>query len=122
MPKIESLPTNQRRAIRALMCKPTVEAAAKFATVSESSLYRWLAEDTFRAALIEAEGVALDSAARRLVSLSEAALAVIVGILVDRDAPAMVRLRAAETVLSNMLRLTELRNIEARLTALEAKQ
>jgi hypothetical protein len=122
MPKIESLPANQRRAIRALMTKPTIEAAAKFATVSESSLYRWLAEDTFRAALLEAEGDALDGAARRLVALSEAAIAVITQILVDRDAPALVRLRAAETVLSNMLRLTELRNIESRVSALEGKQ
>jgi hypothetical protein len=122
MSKIESLPANQRRAVRALLTKQTIEGAAKFANVGESSLYRWLADDSFRSALIEAEGDVLDSATRRLVGLSEAAIAVITQLLIDREAPAMVRLRAAECVLGHMLKLVELRNLAQRLEALEQQR
>jgi hypothetical protein len=122
MSKIESLPANQRRAVRALLTKQTIEGAAKFANVGESSLYRWLADDNFRSALIEAEGDALNAATRRLVGLSEAAIAVITQLLIDREAPPMVRLHAAQTVLGHMMKMIEARNFEARLTALEQKQ
>jgi hypothetical protein len=121
MSKIESLPANQRRAVRALLTKQTIEGAAKFANVGESSIYRWLSDDSFRSALIEAEGTALDSATRRLVGLSEAAIAVITQLLIDREAAPLIRLHAAQTVLGHMMKMVELRNFEARLAILENK-
>ncbi len=122
MSKIESLPANQRRAVRALLIKQTIEGAAKFANVGESSLYRWLTDDSFRSALIEAEGDALNTATRSLVAISELAVSVITQLLIDRDAPPMVRLHAAQTVLSHMMKMVELRNFEARLSVLEQRQ
>jgi hypothetical protein len=121
MSKIESLPANQRRAVRALLTKQTIEGAAKFANVGESSIYRWLSDDSFRSALIEAEGTALDSATRRLVGLSEAAIAVITQLLIDREAPPMVRIRAAECVLGHMMKMVEVRNLSARIETLEKR-
>jgi hypothetical protein len=119
MSKIESLTVNQRRAIRGLMVKQNIATAALYSKVGESTLYRWLGDSDFRGALVEAEAAALDNATRRLVTLSDAAISVVTQLMLDRAAPPAVRLRAAEVALNHMLHLTNLRNIEARIRALE---
>lgn len=121
MDKIGSLNTKQRRAIRALLNKPTIELAAKESQVGESTLYHWLRQDDFRQALTAAESDALDNASRRLVSLTEHAISLITQTMADKQMHPALRLRAAQIVLENMLRLRELRSIEQRLAALEGR-
>ncbi len=113
------LSERQRRAIAALLSARNVSEAAQAAQVGERTLRRWLAEPTFRAALTGAEGQAIDAATRRLVSLTDSAIDVLTTVMQDPDAPSGVRLRAAQGVLDNLLRLRELRNVEERLTRLE---
>lgn len=113
------LSTRQQRTIAALLVAKDVRAAAKQAKVSERTLYTWLNENAFRAALYEAEGHLIDSATRRLLHHQEVALTVILSIMADKSNQSGVRLRAAQTVLEQLLKLRELRNIEQRLTALE---
>ena len=119
MSKNESLSSKQRRALHALLIQPTIAGAAVYCGVAESTLYRWLADADFHAALAEAEGLAIDAAARRLVGLTETAIETLACVLVDPQVAVAVRLRAVEAVLANMLRLRELGTLEQRLAKLE---
>jgi hypothetical protein len=114
------LTSRQQRTIAALLSARNVREAAKQAKVSERTVYTWLAEPDFRTALYEAEGHLIDAATRRLLHHQDVALSVILTIMADRDNPASVRLRAAQLVLEQLLKLRELRDIESRLRALEA--
>lgn len=51
MAKNGTLSTNQRRALEELLGCSTVRAAAKQARLGEGTLYRYLADPTFKAAL-----------------------------------------------------------------------
>lgn len=111
----------QQRAIVALLDprNSTQEAAARAAGVGYRTLQRWLTEPAFVHALRQAEGQAVDAATRRLLSLQSVAISVFGRVLTDKDIAPSVRLRAAQQVIDFSIRLTELRSIEERLTALE---
>ena len=114
---------SQQRAVQALLSAKSVSAAGPVAHVSERPLFRWLSEPAFRAALTAAESNLIDAATRRLLQLQGAALDTLETLLGDdTDASAGVRLRAAQVALEHLLRLREMRDIEQRLTALEAQQ
>lgn len=112
--------SRQARAIAALLQARNLAEAAHMAGVSGKTLARWMAEPAFRAALLDAEGQAIDAATRRLVALQAGALDVLEAVLSDTSAAPGVRLRAVQAVLDNLVRLRELRSIEERLAALEA--
>jgi phage terminase small subunit len=116
---MQELTSRQRKAIAALLSCRTVAQAAQLSGVSERTLYRWLADDTFRAAVLSAEGETINQATRRLLGLQQAAIDTLGGILQDDSAPAGVRVRAAESVLDLLLRLRDLRDVEDRLARLE---
>jgi hypothetical protein len=117
----DSLSSKQRRAIRALISKSTIKLAAQDCGTSEPTIYRWLNEADFRSALTAAESAAIDNASRRLVTLTDSAINVVTVLMADPAVHPAIRLRAAIAVIENMLRLRELRTIEERLAALEAK-
>jgi hypothetical protein len=110
-------PAQQRAVVALLQFRNVAEAATATGTPART-IYRWLREEGFRAALVVAEGAAIDAATRRLVTLSGKAIDVFDGLL-DASSPPTVRLRAAAGVLEYLLRLRELRDLEARLTRLE---
>ena len=114
-----NLSPRQHRAIVALLAQSTVAAAAVSSGVGQSTIYKWLGEAAFRQALAQAEGAAVAAAGRKLVNLAESALNVLSDVLADPTTPAPVRVRAAETILSNLIRYRELVNFETRLDALE---
>jgi len=112
---------NQKRAIAALLKHRKIEDAARACGLNERTLYRWLADDTnFQAALAQAEGLAIDTATRQLVQLQDAAVDTLRQTMRDKAAAPGVRLRAAQAVLDYLLKLRELRNIEQRISRLEA--
>jgi len=113
------LSTKQKRAIAALLAERNVRAAAESARVGERTLYRWLSDAEFRAALAAAEGDAIDQATRRLIAMTGKAADELQAILTDLDSTPAVRLRAIELIFANALKLRELRNVEERLAALE---
>ena len=114
-----TLTPRQLRAINALLTHPTVAAAAGVLGVAPSTIYRWLGENAFRAALAQAEGEAVAAAGRRLAALAETALDELARAMVDPMTPAPTRVRAAEVVLNNLLRYREIVQFEIRLTDLE---
>lgn len=119
MTENKSLTTKQRRLIAALLSESKNLDAAKKAGVSEATIYRWLEDPTFQAALRAAEGQAIDVATRQLVTLQDSAIETVKTIMTDTKTPAGVRLRAARTIIDSLLRLRELRNMEERLAQLE---
>ena len=112
--------TKKHVAIAALLSSRNVVEAAKLAKVGERSLWRWLREPAFQAALTEAEGAAIDEATRRLIGLQSDAINVLQDTLTDRKALPGIRMRAAQSILDFLMRLRELRNVESRLAKLEA--
>ena len=114
-----SLSPRQHRAILALLTQPTVAAAAMSSGVGQSTLYKWLGEPPFRQALAQAEGEAGAAAGRRLAVLAETALDTVADVMADPTTPAPVRVRAAEVILSNLLKYREIVGFEGRLTDLE---
>jgi phage terminase small subunit len=111
------LTNRQRKSIAALLSTSNVVEAAKVSKVGERTLYRWLTLPEFRSAVTEAEGEAIDAAARRLIGLQDSAISTIQEVLAK--ASAAIKLRAAQTILDYLLKLRELRSIENRLTELE---
>lgn len=115
------LTTPQHRAIAALLTSRNVVEASQQAQVGERTMRRWLTQPDFRAALLVAEGEAIDLATRRLLGAQEQAINTVVDMLNDADTPKWLKLQAAQMLVSNMVRLRELRNVEERLSALEAR-
>jgi transposase-like protein len=112
--------TKQAKAIAALLAAKDGATAAQQAGVSETTLYRWLREDKgFQEALRGAEKVAIDEAVRRLAGAAGHALNTILVLMLDRDTPASIRLRAATVVLEQLVKLRELTSLEERIAALE---
>lgn len=118
--KIDNLTASQKRAIRALMVSRTNGEAAKQAKVSEPTLYRWLNDPIFKAALQEAEARAAGNTARRLSIGSQLALDVLIAIMESEEAGDSMRLQAARVWLDNYHKARDDGDMERRLTALEA--
>ena len=114
-----TLTPRQLRAVNALLTHPTVAAAAVVLGVAPSTIYRWLGENAFRAALAQAEGEAVAAAGRRLATLAETALDELARAMVDPMTPAPTRVRACEVILNNLLKYREIVGFEQRLAALE---
>lgn len=115
-----TLTARQQRAVVALLTCPDLLAAAKAAGVNRNTLFKWRQEPAFQAALKSAEAVALAEVSRSLVVLAAKAT----GALSDAmaaDAPVSARLRAADIVLSRLLQLRELVELEERVRMLEER-
>lgn len=104
-----------------MMTATSLHAAAQAAGCSERSLYRWLREPVFAAALDEAQREALGVVQRRLVSLSVAATSALAKVMNDPDAPHHALLRAADIALHRQQTLRELNEIEQRLVEVEQR-
>ena len=113
------LPPKQRKAIESLLLTGDVATAAESAGVTRNTLYRWLQQPAFRAALRHAESEAIDEVSRVLIRLSKSAVGTLAQAMAERDAPIGPRIRAADITLSRLLQVRELAVLEDRLTALE---
>ncbi len=116
----ERLSPKQRKAVAALLATGEVGAAAREANINRVTLYRWLKDPTFLAAVREAEAGALDELSRLLVRLGRTAVATVAKAMSDPGTPVATRVRAADVALGRLLQLRELAQLEARVQALEA--
>jgi hypothetical protein len=116
----KKLTAKQVKALTAYFDLGEVEAACKEAGVNKSTFYRWSSEDeAFQAAMKEAESQALTMIGGQLVALASRAGEVLKSVLDSQTATTAQRLRAAEIVLNNLLRIRELVTLEERVAALE---
>ena len=111
----------QRKAIETLLTTGSKTEAAKAAGVRRQTIYRWLKQPRFRAALVEAEGEALASLSQALVRLGDKAARTLDQAMDNDDATTSAKVRAADVVLSRLLQLRELVDFEKRLAELEAQ-
>lgn len=104
--------------LTALACGATVEAAARSAGVSESTVYRRLRQAAFRQRLQE---VRADMVQRTSAMLTASGLEAVKTLLALQQAstPASVRLGAARAILEIGLKVREVADLERRLSALE---
>jgi transposase-like protein len=109
----------QRKAIESLLTQADVKAAALAAGVSRTTIYRWMKQDRFRQALAEGERQALESLSRSLVQLGETATKTLKDAM-DGACSDSVKVRAANVVLSRLLQVRELIDLDQRLSRLES--
>jgi hypothetical protein len=109
----------KEEAIAALLSQRTIEDAARVAKVGTNTLLRWLQVPEFREAYRRARREAVQQAVARLQQATGAAGVTILKLMTDANAPAAVRLRAAECVFTHAIKAVELDDIEARVSELE---
>ncbi len=111
----------QHLALGALLTEADVSKAAEAAAVSRTTIYRWLKDPVFQNALNAAESEALAALSRKLVVLGSQAACVLDDAMRDANTPVSVRLRAADIVLSRLLQLRELVQLDTRVTEIELR-
>ena len=109
----------KEEAIVALLSQRSIEEAARVTHIGTNTLLRWLKEPDFDAAYRAARRVAFSQAIARLQQASGAAVATLLKIMVDANAPASTRVRAADSVLDHAAKAIEIEDIEVRVTELE---
>ena len=114
-----SLTLKQRRLISALISSPSISEAARQAGVSLSQARRHLENEAFRAALKEAESLALSALLRSLVGLGERAVQALSDAL-EPEQDVRSRVRAADILLGRLVTYREMLSLEERIVALEA--
>ena len=119
----ERRPLNGRQisAITRLLAGDRVSLVAEAVGISERQLWRWLKRPAFRAALSEAQGAAVVTAAAALVGLCLQATDTVEAILQDDTATHAVKLRAAAIVLEYAKQYHELDGLERRVSELERR-
>lgn len=120
MEPTKRLTGKQAKALDALLDGANVQTAATLAGVNRKTLSRWLSYDLdfWKAYQKHSQG-ALQLAARRLTNKLDGAVELLGDVMEDEDAPAGVRLRAAQLVVDGALRLLESADFAERLAALE---
>lgn len=109
----------KEEAIAALLTQRNVEEAAKAAGIGTNTLWRWMRLPEFQAAYRKARRDAFSQSVARLQQASTAAVSTLLKIMVDQNAPAASRVRAAECILDRAAKAIEIEDIEARVAELE---
>ena len=111
---------NDEKILSALIATKTISAAAATSGVSERTIYSRLADDDFQAEYERRQSMTLDAACKALQEAMTDAVGVLTEIMkgVKTVSPAN-RIAAARSVLDYGVKLTELTDLAARVTALE---
>ena len=112
----------REQAVLALLQHPTIEKAAAAVGVSVVTLWRWMQTEEFQQAYRKARREAFSRSLARLQQAASAATATLLKIMVDQQAPAASRVRAAAHVLDNAQRGMEIEDLEARVRRLEQRE
>jgi transposase-like protein len=115
----EKLGRKKEEAIVALLSQRNIEDAARAIGIGPRTLYRWMKEPGFDAAYRAARRAAFSQSAARLQQMCTAAVSTLGKIMVDPNAPAASRVRAADSVLDHAAKAIEIEDIEARVSELE---
>jgi Helix-turn-helix of insertion element transposase len=113
------LTRKQEDAIAALLSQRSVDEAARSAGVSVRTLWRWLQLPEFLYAYRKARRDTFSQSVARLQQASTAAVSTLLKIMVDINAPAASRVRAADCVLNHARSAIEVEDIEVRVSELE---
>lgn len=114
-----TLTPRQTLAIASLLASGKVSDAAAAADVAPKTVYTWLKQPEFQAALSAATADTLRRLAARLAGLGDAA-ADALGDALDSEQPVAIRLRAADLVTQRTPALVQLVDLADRIARLEA--
>jgi hypothetical protein len=115
---MQGLPQKQTKAIVSLLSCRTVSEAASQAGVNESTVWRWMREESFKDALQEAKQRIVTQAIIQLQQATGEAVGTLRGIMADGEAPASARVTAAKAVLDMAVKAIKMEEMEARLMTL----
>lgn len=118
MARNDTISAKQTTAIDCLLASPSVAEAARRANVPLRTLFRWLADDTFKRELDAAQRALISTAARRLAYGLEKSVTTALN-LAELSEDEAVRLRAALAIPTMLRDLREHGDILERVTALE---
>jgi hypothetical protein len=110
-------PQKEDAALAALLSEPTIAGAAAKASISESTLLRWLQEPNFKARYRAARRSIVEGAIGRLQQVATQAVDALIRNLTC-GTPA-VEVGAAKSVLDQALKAVELTDLAERIEALE---
>jgi hypothetical protein len=115
--------TKQKMMIAALLRERTIIAACASCGIAWQTYHRWMDQPAFKAALQAETDAALSGLSRSMLSLTDKATNALEETL-DNDGPmaAGARIRAADIVLSRLLALKELVELDRRIAALEGSE
>jgi len=116
-----NLSRTQVKAIRALLDHSRIQDAAKSAGVSERTLYRWLGDPLFVAAMRKAETQSISDHVRALVVDLEQNRRVMYEIRDNARFSPNVRLRAAVAIRDDLLKWRQLEDLEDAIFRLEER-
>jgi hypothetical protein len=118
----EKLTRRKEQAIGALLTHATLTEAATVLDVDESTLRRWLREDTpFQTAYREARRAVVQQAITQVQCATGEAVETLRAVMQDSESPASARVSAAKAILETAVKAVELEDLEARIAALEAQ-
>jgi hypothetical protein len=106
-------------AVAAMLTQRNVEEAARSVGVATATLMRWQKLPEFQTAYRDARRAAYGQAVARLQQGTSAAATTLLKTMIDPNAPASVRLRAAEAIFNHAAKAIEIEDIEARVAELE---
>ncbi len=111
----QQLSAVQERAVIALLASPSLEAAAKAAKVSVSSLRRWRLEAAFIDAYRHARFALLEASTAKLRNAASTAVDVLIETMENPHVTRSVRIRAAQLVLESAYKSAEMEDLAERL-------
>ena len=109
----------KEEAIAALLSQRNIEEAARAINVAPNTLLHWMKLPEFQTAYRDAKRAAFSQSIARLQQGSSAAATTLLKIMLDPNAPASTRVRAADSVLDHAAKAIEIEDIEVRVAALE---
>ena len=109
----------KEQAIAALLTQRNIDEAARAIDVAPNTLLKWMKLPEFQAAYREARRAAHGQSIARLQQATSAAVSTLLKVMVDANAPASTRVRAADSVLDHAAKAIEIEDIEVRVTELE---
>lgn len=101
------LTAKKSTALESLLAAPTIRAAAKKCGVAEQTLHRWLREPDFASALRARQEEVLAEASGLLKQHTLRAIRTLLREMTSKTSKGIVRLNAADKVLTHALRLRE---------------
>ena len=113
------LKRQKEEAIVALLTNRSIEEAARAARIGSATLVRWLKQDDFNTEYREARRAAFLQAIARLQQVASAAVSLLLKVIADPNAPAAIRVRAADSALKHARCGMEIEDILARMEAIE---
>jgi len=113
------LSRKKQEAIVALLSQKNVDEAARSVDMPARTLYRWMKEEEFDAALRDAQRATFKQAVARLSQMCPAAVTTLGRVMADPNTPASTRGRVALGVVTHTTKAIEIEDVEARVSKLE---